>query len=140
MIMCTSKMQKNPYENVIAVTNRSLCQRPFAEQIERVCSLHPKAVILREKDLPEEEYSRLAEQILEICKRYQVPCILHTYVNVAEKLHHPYIHLPIFLLEKYEGKLGRFPADRKFSSLRRRCIESKKVWELIILRQDILYN
>ena len=71
-------MQKNPYENVIAVTNRSLCQRPFAEQIERVCSLHPKAVILREKDLPEEEYSRLAEQILEICKRYQVPCILHT--------------------------------------------------------------
>ena len=106
--MCTSKMQKNPYENVIAVTNRSLCQRPFAEQIERVCSLHPKAVILREKDLPEEEYSRLAEQILEICKRYQVPCILHTYVNVAEKLHHPYIHLPIFLLEKYEGKLGGF--------------------------------
>ena len=101
-------MQKNPYENVIAVTNRSLCQRPFAEQIERVCSLHPKAVILREKDLPEEEYSRLAEQILEICKRYQVPCILHTYVNVAEKLHHPYIHLPIFLLEKYEGKLGGF--------------------------------
>ena len=106
--MCTSKMQKNPYENVIAVTNRSLCQRPFAEQIERVCSLHPKAVILREKDLPEEEYSRLTEQILEICKRYQVPCILHTYVNVAEKLHHPYIHLPIFLLEKYEGKLGGF--------------------------------
>ena len=98
-------MQKNPYENVIAVTNRSLCQRPFAEQIERVCSLHPKAVILREKDLPEEEYSRLAEQILEICKRYQVPCILHTYVNVAEKLHHPYIHLPMFLLEKYEGFL-----------------------------------
>ena len=93
-------MQKNPYENVIAVTNRSLCQRPFAEQIERVCSLHPKAVILREKDLPEEEYSRLAEQILEICNRYQVPCILHTYINVAEKLHHPYIHLPIFLLEK----------------------------------------
>lgn len=101
-------MQKNPYENVIAVTNRSLCQRPFAEQIDRVCSLHPKAVILREKDLPEEEYSRLAEQILEICKRYQVPCILHTYVNVAEKLHHPYIHLPetsklslIFFQQKY---------------------------------------
>ena len=93
-------MQKNPYENVIAVTNRSLCQRPFAEQIERVCSLHPKAVILREKDLPEEEYSRLAEQILEICKRYQVPCILHTYVNVAEKLlyrHSP--EIPVLWVE-----------------------------------------
>lgn len=98
-------MQKNPYENVIAVTNRYLCQRPFAEQIERVCSLHPKAIILREKDLSEEEYSRLAGQILEICKRYQVPCILHTYVNVAEKLHHPYIHLPIFLLENMRESL-----------------------------------
>ena len=122
-------MQKNPYENVIAVTNRSLCQRPFAEQIERVCSLHPKAVILREKDLPEEEYSRLAEQILEICKRYQVPCILHTYVNVAEKLHHPYIHLPIFLLEKYEGKLGGF---RQIGSSVHSVEDA-----LNILRQDI---
>ena len=127
-------MQKNPYENVIAVTNRSLCQRPFAEQIERVCSLHPKAVILREKDLPEEEYSRLAEQILEICKRYQVPCILHTYVNVAEKLHHPYIHLPIFLLEKYEGKLGGF---RQIGSSVHSVEDALKVWELIILQQDI---
>ena len=98
--------------------------------------LHPKAVILREKDLPEEEYSRLAEQILEICKRYQVPCILHTYVNVAEKLHHPYIHLPIFLLEKYEGKLGDF---RQIGSSVHSVEDALKaeVWELIILRQDI---
>ena len=95
-----------------------------------------EAVILREKDLPEEEYSRLAEQILEICKRYQVPCILHTYVNVAEKLHHPYIHLPIFLLEKYEGKLGGF---RQIGSSVHSVEDAlkQKVWELIILRQDI---
>ena len=107
MIMCTSK-NEDQYKNIIAVTNRSLCARPFTEQIERVCSYHPKAVILREKDLPEEEYLLLAEQILGICGRYQVPCILHTYVNVAEKLEHPYIHLPLFLLEKYQGKLGNF--------------------------------
>ena len=29
------------YKNVVAVTNRSLCERPFLEQIERVCSCHP---------------------------------------------------------------------------------------------------
>ena len=84
MIMCTSKMQKNPYENVIAVTNRSLCQRPFAEQIERVCSLHPKAVILREKDLPEEEYSRLAEHITYLCKRSRkTASSIHSSANIS---------------------------------------------------------
>ena len=40
------------YRDLIAVTNRHLCSRPFTEQITRVCKLHPKALILREKDLP----------------------------------------------------------------------------------------
>ena len=50
------------YRDLIAVTNRHLCSRPFTEQITRVCKLHPKALILREKDLPEEEYFSLARQ------------------------------------------------------------------------------
>ena len=104
MIMCTSDF----YKNVIAVTNRSLCERPFPEQIERVCNCHPKAIILREKDLPEEEYLLLAEKILNICREYDVPCKLHTYINTARKLEHPFIHLPLFLLKKYQGKLENF--------------------------------
>jgi thiamine-phosphate pyrophosphorylase len=40
-------------ENVIAVSNRHLCKRPFLEQIKIVCEWHPKALILREKDLTE---------------------------------------------------------------------------------------
>ena len=58
------------YKNVVAVTNRSLCERPFLEQIERVCACHPKALILREKDLPEEEYFLLAKEVLGICRQY----------------------------------------------------------------------
>ena len=58
------------YKNVVAVTNRSLCERPFLEQIERVCACHPKALILREKDLPEEEYFLLAKDVLGICRQY----------------------------------------------------------------------
>ena len=104
MIMCTSDF----YKNVIAVTNRSLCERPFPEQIERVCNCHPKAIILREKDLPEEEYLLLAEKILNICREYDVPCMLHTYINTARKLEHPFIHLPLFLLKEYQGKLENF--------------------------------
>ena len=38
---------------IIAVSNRKLCERPFLEQIERVCQMKPQAIILREKDLSE---------------------------------------------------------------------------------------
>ena len=50
---------------IIAVSNRKLCERPFTEQIERVCQIKPEAIILREKDLSEEEYIILAERIME---------------------------------------------------------------------------
>ena len=101
---------KEEYKNVIAVTNRKLSSRPFLEQMERVCKLHPRAVILREKDLSEEEYAELAVQILTLCKQYQVPCMLHTYLETARKLQHPYIHLPLFLLRENSENQGDFLA------------------------------
>ena len=104
MIMCTF----DKYKNVIAVSNRNLCDRPFMVQLERVCQCHPKALILREKDLMEKEYEALAENVLEICSQYQVPCILHTYAEVAARSAHPMIHLPLPVLEKYSNKLQDF--------------------------------
>ena len=101
---------KEEYKNVITVTNRKLSSRPFMEQMERVGKLHPKAVILREKDLSEEEYAELAAQILTLCKQYQVPCMLHTYLETARKLQHPYIHLSLFLLKENSEKLSDFLA------------------------------
>lgn len=107
MIMSTYKEE---YKNVIAVTNRKLSSRPFLEQMERVCRFRPKAVILREKDLSEEEYAELAEKVLDLCKQYQLPCMLHMYLETARKLQHPYIHLPLFLLRENAGKLNDFMA------------------------------
>lgn len=101
---------KEEYKNVITVTNRKLSSRPFMEQMKRVVKLHPKAVILREKDLSEEEYAELAAQILTLCKQYQVPCMLHTYLETARKLQHPYIHLSLFLLKENSEKLSDFLA------------------------------
>ena len=101
---------KEEYKNVITVTNRKLSSRPFMEQMERVVKLHPKAVILREKDLSDEEYAELAAQILTLCKQYQVPCMLHTYLETARKLQHPYIHLSLFLLKENSEKLSDFLA------------------------------
>ena len=96
------------YNDIIAVTNRHLCQRPFLEQIERVCSIHPKALLLREKDLSEEEYEALAREVLAICNAYQVPCILHFFPEVAKKLQVDAIHLPLWKLQECVSELTGF--------------------------------
>ena len=101
-------MNTDLFSSVIAVTNRSLAERPFEEQIERVCKVHPRAIILREKDLSEEEYFLLAKKVQEICHQYEVPCILHSFVDVARQLNCPTIHLPLPLLRKYRETLSDF--------------------------------
>ena len=95
-----SKYDQTLFHRVIAVSNRHLCRRPFPEQIVRICRCHPQALILREKDLSEDEYTLLAEQVMRICRSYQVPCILHTYWKAALELHCTSIHLPIPLLRE----------------------------------------
>lgn len=84
-----------PWEKVIGVTNRGLCERDFLTQVERAASLGLHALILREKDLPEEEYKNLAVSVMEICENYGVRCILHKYVNVAQQIGCRFIHFPL---------------------------------------------
>ena len=48
------------YSGMIVVTNRKLCKEDFLVRIEKIAALQPQAIILREKDLKEEEYERLA--------------------------------------------------------------------------------
>ena len=92
----------------IAVTNRALSARPYEEQIARICRFHPAAVIVREKDLPEEEYARLAEKVLTICRRYDVRCIYHTYPKAARAAGVKEIHLPLPVLRQYAASLSFF--------------------------------
>ena len=80
---------------IIAVSNRKLCERPFLEQIERVCQVKPQAIILREKDLAEEEYRILSEEVLSVCKKYEIPCILHKFWKTALELECTSVHLPL---------------------------------------------
>ena len=94
------KSVNNQDFKIIAVSNRKLCNRPFLEQIERVCKIHPEAVILREKDLTEEEYGTLAKEVMNICSRYQVSCILHNFWKTALELGCTSVHLPLPILQK----------------------------------------
>lgn len=95
----------------IAVTNRALSARPYEEQITRICRFHPAAVIVREKDLPEEEYARLAGKVLAICRQYGVRCIYHTYPEAARAAGVKDIHLPLPILRQYAGGADPQPAD-----------------------------
>lgn len=84
--------------DILCVTNRSLCQEDFLERIEKIAACHPAGIILREKDLSEEEYKKLAEKVIEICARFDTNCILHSFVNVARELRCSALHLPLPVL------------------------------------------
>ena len=99
--MCNMKCDLSEIDlKIIAVSNRKLCERPFLEQIERVCQMKPQAIILREKDLSEEEYRILSEEVLSVCKKYEIPCILHKFWKTALELECTSVHLPLPILQK----------------------------------------
>lgn len=80
----------------IAVTNRHLCEEEFLVRMRRLAKDDSyQAILLREKDLTEEQYETLAKDVLEICKEHRKKCILHTFSDVALGLGHPYFHIPL---------------------------------------------
>ena len=92
------------YKDVIAVTNRKLCKQEYLEQIERICQKHPKAVVVREKDLSAQEYMRLFIKVNEICLKYHVPCAAHSFREAAELTKCRILHLPLYLLTEKNEK------------------------------------
>lgn len=86
--------------DLLCVTNRTLCREDFLHRIEAIAACSPAGILLREKDLPEPAYRALAVQVLEICRRYDTRCILHSFVGVARELGASAIHLPLPLLRR----------------------------------------
>lgn len=84
--------------DILCVTNRKLCHEPFLQRIAKIAAASPAGIILREKDLSESEYRNLAAQVMDICRQYQVHCILHTFPAAAVALNATAIHLPLPLL------------------------------------------
>ena len=94
---------------IFCITNKKICKDDFVQTIERVVSSNmtltsdsnlpkPDMLILREKDLSEDEYYELAKKVKPMCDKAGVEMVIHTYVNVAKKLGVKSIHLP---LDKY---------------------------------------
>lgn len=84
---------------IICVTNRKLCTTDFISRIKELYENNID-IILREKDMTEDEYTRLAQRVLAVCP----DITLHTYIEAAKKLHVDKIHLPLHLLSESSGE------------------------------------
>lgn len=78
------------------------------------CSVWPKnteltAVILREKDLPEDEYYQMLCKVKSLCSRAHVPLVAHNYVDCALQAGVNAVHLPMPVLRTTpQDKLAQF--------------------------------
>ena len=95
---------------LICVTNRKLCKGyekygfdAFYDRISEIVNMkqdiRPASIILREKDLSEEEYREVAKRLKTICDKAGVVFCAHNYALVAEELGTP-AHFPLHVLEK----------------------------------------
>jgi thiamine-phosphate pyrophosphorylase len=78
-VICVSARQQSNY---------------FLQSIEMIAKSEAEAIILREKDLSEDEYFILAKSVQEICDKYGKNLIIHNFIDVAKKLGIRNIQLP----------------------------------------------
>lgn len=101
---------ENIYENTIVITDRKLVSGDFISQIRKAVSLHPYALILREKDLNDDEYTELSVKVKKICDENYVRFFFHSRADLAIKHGYKNIHLSIPALKEIAdtGKLSFF--------------------------------
>ncbi|MDR0334968.1 MAG: thiamine phosphate synthase [Methanomassiliicoccaceae archaeon] len=88
---------------IIAVTDRKISRSEFLTQTELIASARPDMLILREKDLTEEEYGRLAAECSRICDRHNVKFCINSFVNVAAAMGSERVQVPFGLLAGTKG-------------------------------------
>lgn len=90
--------------DILCITNRRGCYEDFLSRIEKISAAHPLGIVLREKDLSENDYRELAAKVLTICEKYETPCILHSFTDVALQLNCNAIHLPLHILRELSAE------------------------------------
>ena len=91
----------------IAVSNRVLCSRPLPEQVRRLAG-RVDFFLLREKDLAEAEYEKLATEVQESCRESGITLICHTFTAAAARIGCGAIHLPFEAFMKQRAELEGF--------------------------------
>ena len=95
--------------DILCFTSRGLCKDDFLTRVEKLAASNPAGIVLREKNMTEEQYRDLAVKVMSICKKYKTRCILHTFLNVANDLEATAVHLPMkVLMQAAEEELSHF--------------------------------
>jgi thiamine-phosphate pyrophosphorylase len=121
-------------KELIAITNRRLCEKDFLDQIKRIADAGFDRIILREKDLAPDAYQALAEQVVRALESYETICTLHSFHEVAVKLQVKSIHLPLPLLLEKESAISIWMQqghpEQKESSLPEDCEGLHNLYEV----------
>lgn len=89
---------------IVCVTHRRLCGGDFLRRIENIARCGAHSIILREKDMSEQDYLSLAKDVMAVCEKHGVQCTLHSFVKAAAELKAKRIHLPLHILREMSGE------------------------------------
>lgn len=99
-------------DEILVITSRKRfdSEAEFLEQIRRIAEVHPYGIVLREKDLSERDYEKLAVKVQGICEKTGTTLMIHKYFRVAERLGIGALHMPLPMLEEMsQEERERFP-------------------------------
>lgn len=85
-----------------------LCKDDFLKRVNEIAECCPNGIILREKDMQENQYLFLAKKVMDICKNRNVTCILHSFVKTAIKLNCKAVHLSLSEFKRLTEKEKSF--------------------------------
>lgn len=93
---------------LVIISNRHLCTGNFLEHFEWLASHRPNRMILREKDLSEDDYAALAKECYSICQRKNVPFSVNSFWRVAEYLSISAVHVSVSALKETPTLANKF--------------------------------
>lgn len=90
---------------VAAITNHELATTNYWDQLEQIASSDVDFIVLREKNLSEEDYTNYAKRALRLCNIHDKTCILHHFGKAAIRLHVPRFQCSLSYLETHSSLL-----------------------------------
>lgn len=96
------------FNEIICVTDRKSCENDFLSQIEKITKAGITKLILRDKESSQDEYLKLAQKVIPICKKNGVELVLHSFYVVALNLSYYKIHLPLREFMEKSNSLDSF--------------------------------
>lgn len=86
---------------IVAITNRHLAPSHFWDQLQKIAASDIDSIVLREKDLSEEDYAEFALRALQLCSVNHKECVLHHFGKAAVRLHVPRIQCSLDYLKTH---------------------------------------